>query len=117
MSVAFLAAADAGRLGEGGTGALWIAPELVEGAPPAESCSQRAAVQPRELVFETLQPENFDAELPGQLALGARGVVAFEWNAGTGELSYTTSTAAGMFSDLAPSLVAYLPSGPRCESR
>jgi hypothetical protein len=116
LSVAF-AATDAGRVGESGTGAMWIAPELVTAAPAARPCSQPTALQARDLVFETLEVEDIDAELPRQLATASHEVVAFEWNAATGELSYTTSADAGVFSDLASSLPASARSGPSCGSR
>lgn len=64
-----LASADAGRVGEDGTGAMWVAPELLgalEGAGlsgcPAESFAQRTD-------------------------LSMHGKVGFEWHPATGELS------------------------------
>ena len=112
-----LAATDAGRVGESGTGAMWVAPELLLDAPAAQPCSQPAAFRTRELVFETVELDDIDAELPRQLAASAREVVAFEWNAHTGELSYNTTAATRVFNDLAPSSPASAPSGPSCGSR
>ncbi|HEY6124522.1 MAG TPA: hypothetical protein VIV63_07705 [Steroidobacteraceae bacterium] len=65
-----LAAADAGRVGEDGTGAMWIAPELLEAASPAASvaCTTPAVVHVTDL--------------------SSAGRVAFEWNPATSELSF-----------------------------
>jgi hypothetical protein len=65
-----LTAADAGRVGEDGTGAMWVAPELLEAVaavgPPG--CTSEAVVE-----VTTLQ---------------TNGRVAFEWHPATGELSF-----------------------------
>ena len=95
-------ATDAGRDNETGADALWVAPELLEapGLPSsAQACAQPAA-QRAELVFEMLDPADMDADLPRLLATGAREVVDFEWNETTGELSFSTTTASSVFSDL-----------------
>jgi hypothetical protein len=67
LALAFLgafAAADAGRVRESSTGAMWVAPELVEsmGAPAYTACA----------------------------SLQTHGHVVFEWHPATGELSFTT---------------------------
>lgn len=109
LLVAFRAT-DAGRAHESGTGAMWIAPELV--GPeltgktlPAQTCSHSAALAAREVVFETLDAdaEAIDADLPRLLASGAREVVRFEWNAATGELGFNTQAGTTVFRDLASS--------------
>lgn len=96
-----LHAEQAGREGESGTGALWIAPELVAGASPALPCGQAASLARRDLVFETLDPADLDTELPRLLAAGTREVVDFTWNPATSELSFTTTAPTAVFSDLA----------------
>ena len=95
-------ATDAGRENPGGTGALWVAHEL-DASPTVDNriqpCNQPAG--PRtELVFEMLEPDDIDTELPRLLATGAREVVDFEWNQATGELSFSTTAASTVFSDL-----------------
>ena len=57
------AAADAGRVGEDGTGAMWVAPELLEAL--GEGVTQPVDLQ-------------------------ANGRVTFEWHPATGELSFAT---------------------------
>jgi hypothetical protein len=74
VSLAFLvigafASADAGRLGEDGTGAMWVAPELLETLEAAlPGCTGNALVTA--------------ADLPAQ------GKVSFVWNPATSELSF-----------------------------
>lgn len=100
--LAALGAPDAGRDDENGTGALWVAPELVAAASHlVQPCGQSAAFHARELVFETLDPGERD-DPPAPAAAG-REMVRFEWNPATGELSYDTSAPSGVFSDLATS--------------
>jgi hypothetical protein len=114
---AVLAAPLAGRHAENGTGAMWIAPELVDAATPVtQPCSQSAALHAREIVFETLSPGEpvDDARL---LATASREMVRFEWNPSTGELSYDTSAAGGVFSDLATSSRISGPPPSSCGSR
>jgi hypothetical protein len=94
-----LAAPAAGPDTEAGLGALRVAPELVADTPVAQLCDQRMG-QPAELIFEMLEPDDIDADLPRLLATRARAVVDFEWNAATGELSYSTDAASTVFSDL-----------------
>jgi hypothetical protein len=113
---AALHAADAGRVHESGTGAMWIAPELVAGSLPVQHCGQKTALQSRELTFETLDPRDIDTELPRLLASATREVVTFEWNAATGELAFSTNAASSVFSDLAASS-RISPSARNCGSR
>jgi hypothetical protein len=95
--VAALAAAPAGRVGENGTGAMWIAPELVAAPMPVVTCGERSAPRSRELVFERLLP-GAPQELPPAAAAG--GAVTFEWNSETGELSFASVAPSGVFDDL-----------------
>jgi hypothetical protein len=106
----------AGRVSESGTGAMWVAPELVAThAGPAQPCAQSAALRAKSLVFETIERgASFDE---ARLASAAREVVSFEWNPATGELSFSTSAPTGVFKDLAASSPAYLRSAPNCGSR
>jgi len=72
VSLTFLGlivAADAGRVGEDGTGAMWIAPELVELLAPAtqSGCTEHIVVT------------------VADLASAGR---TFEWHPETGELSF-----------------------------
>jgi hypothetical protein len=108
---------DAGRLHESGTGAMWIAPELVASSSGVQKCSQAAAMSRPELIFETLDAGDLDDEAPRQLASAAREVVDFQWNPATGELSFHTHATTGIFSDLAPSSAASAASAPSCGSR
>jgi hypothetical protein len=102
--LAVLSAPDAGRDGESGTGAMWIAPELAGAATPtaqAQPCSQSIALHARELLFETIGPG--EGRASPLLAHASREMVRFEWNPATGELSYDTDAPTGVFSDLAAS--------------
>ena len=65
-----LAAAEAGRVGEDGTGAMWVAPELMDAGKPATllGCANRAVAQVADLT--------------------SAGRVAFEWHPATSELSF-----------------------------
>jgi hypothetical protein len=99
--VALLAAAQAGRPGEDGSGAMWIAPELIELIPlesRTENCALREGSPGQELVFEVIRlDERPDtARFVGDI----RRPVAFEWNARTGELSIAGSAGKGMFRDV-----------------
>jgi hypothetical protein len=72
--VAFLgafAAADAGRLGESSTGAMWVAPELLEALDKARfpDCTHDVVIK---------------------ADLQTNGRVVFEWHPDTGELSFAT---------------------------
>ena len=69
MLVSTLAAANAGRVGEDGTGAVWVAPELLEAlnAGRFPDCGHEAIIK---------------------TDLAANGRVVFEWHPATGELSF-----------------------------
>lgn len=116
FSFAALHAADAGRVGESGSGAMWIAPELVQVqvqmSAPVQPCSATASLRTRQLVFETLEP---GGEEPGLPPAAGREVVSFEWNPRTGELYYHTRAPTGIFSDLVAASPASDPRGPSCE--
>jgi hypothetical protein len=117
FSVAVLMATDAGRDSENGTGAMWVAPELVVSSPLVQTCGQPAG-QRSELVFETLEPDDIDTELPRLMAMAAREVVDFEWHSATGELSFSTTAPSAVFSDLEfPTSRASAHQGPSCGSR
>lgn len=117
LSFATLTATNAGRDGENGTGAMWIAPELVADSFQVQTCSQQAG-QRSDLVFETLQPEDIDTEMPRMMATAAREVVDFEWNAASGELGFSTTAPSAVFSDLEYPTSRDSPrQGPSCGSR
>lgn len=111
-----LRAADAGRTHENGTGAMWIAPELVEDALPSLPCGLSATMVGREVVFETLAAADIDEDLPRLMASAAREVVTFEWNDATGELTFSTDASTEVISDLAPSSQASSASTRNCGS-
>jgi hypothetical protein len=115
LCVSALFATDAGREGESGAGALWVAPELVNVHPDAQPCSQLADLRAPELMFEVLDPDRIDADRPQLLVSATREVVTFEWNATTGELSYIATAPTRMFSDLGYATQASAAVGPRCE--
>lgn len=96
--VALVAAAQAGRPGEDGSGVMWIAPELLPPKPIAEHCARRDPSVSREIVFEVIR---LDDRLDTASLVGdTRRPVAFEWNAVTGELSIAGSAGNGMFPDV-----------------
>ena len=113
--------ADAGRVSESGTGAMWIAPEIVSSGIKtptlAQSCNQESRARARELVFETLAPEDIDAELPRLMAEASHEVVDFQWNPATSELSFDTSAPPAVFSDLAHLAGASAGPAASCGSR
>ncbi len=108
----------AGRVGEDGTGAMWIAPELLErSTPPITACGLPGRTQPVELRFERVHVDDMDLNAP-QLAVQVtdREAVAFEWNPATSELHFRATAGSHVFSDLAvPSDGAMDP--PHCGSR
>lgn len=111
-------AVDAGRVGESGSGAVWIAPELLATAPPAATpCSQKTSLQPRGLVFETIEAGEVDAQQARELTAAAREMVRFEWDPATSELRYDTTATTAVFSDLVPSSPASAHRGRTCVSR
>jgi hypothetical protein len=101
--VVLAVAANAGHENENGTGAMWIAPELVavQAPPAASACSQSALPQPAQLRFEMLDPADIEEHL-ARPPVSTRAVVDFEWNAASGELSFQSSSGSTVFSDLAP---------------
>ena len=112
LFVAFMAT-DAGHVHEDGTGALWIAPELVD-TPPAQFCSQSASLTRQDVVFERLELDELDvASLP---AASSRDVVRFDWNAATGELSFRTTSSPGLFGDVAPLAQGVVDSASSCRT-
>jgi hypothetical protein len=85
-----LGATDAGFRGEDGSGMVWVAAELLapDGGDPG--CRVEPLPQKAALHFETVDPSDEDtAEAAETMAGGAGGMVNFEWNAATGELSFT----------------------------
>lgn len=101
---ALSAAALAGRVGEDGTGTLWIAPELIASATPlADACAFPARTQPVELRFEMLHPDDIDSHAPllAGLTNDHREVVDFDWNPATSELQFRAASGSQVFSDLA----------------
>ena len=108
-------ASAAGRVREGGGGTWWSAPDLLQAASPAQSCSH-AGAQVRDLVFETLELDADDLRDVEALAAARREVVRFDWNPATGELTYDTAAPTSVFNDLAPSAGVSAPV-LSCESR
>jgi hypothetical protein len=91
-------ATAAGRVGENGTGAAWIAPELLR-ASTATPCTQHSRPQPVELRFERLDPDDIDSHaMPAE---SGRNAVSFHWNPSSSELTYRAGAASDVFSDLA----------------
>jgi hypothetical protein len=98
---ALSAASLAGRVGEDGTGAMWIAAELVQSAAPITSnCNQPLRIQNVDLKFEVVDFQDSDSQA-SPLA-DNHDSVDFEWNPATSELSYRAGTGASVFSDLVP---------------
>jgi len=69
MLLAAFAATDAGRVGEDGTGAMWVAPELLE-------------------VLNRSRFPDCTHEVVIKADLQTNGRVIFEWHPDTGELSF-----------------------------
>ena len=65
-------AEDAGRAGEDGTGAMWVAPELLDalGAVRLPACNHKVVIEAADLQ--------------------SNGRVVFEWHPATGELTFAT---------------------------
>jgi hypothetical protein len=87
-------ASQAGRVGEDGSGAMWIAPELVRSTPSLRECSQAGHAVALPLTFEKLELSAAETmvETP-------RGTI-FAWNPATGELGFTGTIPASVFTDL-----------------
>jgi len=95
-----LAAADAGRVGEDGTGAMWVAPELLEalGAAKFPGCTHEVVIEAADLQ--------------------SNGLVVFAWHPATGELTFTTNGVKPAIT--LPEEVSLEPLNPAirsCESR
>jgi hypothetical protein len=112
-----LGAPKAGRVGESNGGGPWAEPGQKNARVFAQPCGEVTFHEPRELVFETVEPGDLDADDIRRLAAGGHEVVSFQWNAGTGELTYDTSAPTGVFSDLALSSQASFQVRPLCVSR
>lgn len=115
VALACFAARDAGRVSQAGLEMGWLA---AEDSALAQPCSEAVTGQPASLVFERIRLGDADTDLPELLAANAREVVNFEWNPATGELSYRTTTATKIFSDLErASTRAASPADLSCVSR
>jgi hypothetical protein len=100
MLLGAFAAADAGRVGEDGTGAMLVAAELLDalGSARVPGCIH-------EEVIETAAPQT-------------NGRVVFEWHPATGELSFATDSiqpALTLPEDFSAELLAQTTQS--CESR
>jgi hypothetical protein len=88
-----LGAADAGFRGEDGSGMVWVAAELLapDGGDPG--CRIEPLPQKAALHFETVESsDEYTAEAAETMAGGTSSMVSFEWNAATGELSFTADS-------------------------
>lgn len=94
-----LVAPLAGRVGEDGSGAMWIAPELLR-TVPAQTCARGMDEQRSALVFEYLEPENAEREALRQMAATSRNGLPLDWNPVTRELELAGSHHTGMFGDV-----------------
>jgi hypothetical protein len=101
------AAAQAGRVGEDGSGAMWIAPELVSKVSVGEPCSHAVRPASRDVVFEVVHWGD-EAE-QARVIRGSSRAVAFEWNEATSELSLADSSGTAIFDDLENSAVVDSP--------
>jgi hypothetical protein len=81
-------------VGEDGSGAMWIAPELVRSAPSVRECSQAGYAVALPLTFEKL-----DWSAAETMVETPRGAI-FAWNPATGELGFTGTIPASVFTDL-----------------
>lgn len=118
VALACFAARDAGRDSQAGLEMGWLVAADHPALALAQPCSEAVTGQPASLVFERIRLGDADAELPELLAANAREVVNFEWNPATGELSYRTTTATKIFSDLErASTRAASPADLSCVSR
>jgi hypothetical protein len=95
---AIFASSLAGRAGEDGSGAMWIASDLLVSPAPVQTCSQHDELGSRELVFEIIVDEG-QPDWATEGMLGGSAVI-FEWNEMTGELTFASTATAGVFSDL-----------------
>jgi hypothetical protein len=87
-----LGAADAGFHGEDGSGMVWVAAELLVPDSGDPGCRIVTLPQKAALHFETVDSSaEYTAEAAETLAGGTGRMVSFDWNAATGELSFTAS--------------------------
>jgi hypothetical protein len=115
FAIAALAIASvAGREGEDGTGAMWIAPELAALTSPRSgtACHLPARGRSVALSFELLK---MDPDSAPYLAEFTTPQVDFDWNPATGELHYRAASGSRVFSDLALASDGGSPR-PSCES-
>jgi hypothetical protein len=83
----------------------------------ATLCNATGDAEPRDIVFEWVQPGDLDVEDIRRLATGSREVVAFHWSEKTGELSFDTTAPTAVFSDLTASAPASGRTPASCGSR
>jgi hypothetical protein len=93
-----LAAAQAGRVGEDGSGAMWIVPELVSRRPSITACTHTVQPAKRDIVFEVIRAQAGSNDV--RLLRGASGAVVFEWNEATSELSFAAIPSTKIFDDV-----------------
>jgi hypothetical protein len=105
--VAMFVAAQAGRVGEDGSGAMWIASELLPKVPVGEPCSHDVRPASPDVVFEVIHWD--DAAEEARLIRGSSRAVAFDLNETTSELSLAESSATAIFGDLVDSTVVDSP--------
>jgi hypothetical protein len=89
---------------------------------PAEAvsldCLYAAVDEPSELRFEMISADSEQDSEAAMLAAGANRLVSFQWNAGTGELSYTARAASAAITlPGAPVTAAAVQTTSSCESR
>lgn len=94
-----IVAEDAGRVGEDGTGAMWVAPELLDalGEIRLPGCSHEVVIEAADLQ--------------------SNGRVVFEWHPATGELTFATNEVKPEF--MLPEVVSLKPlnsANQSCES-
>ena len=96
----------------------WMAAAPYPRHLPPTLCNETSDdMEPRDLVFEWVEPGDLDEEDFRLLTGGNREVVAFHWSESTGELSFDTTAPTGVFNDLLASSPASAGSPPMCGSR
>jgi hypothetical protein len=90
-------------VGEDGSGAMWIAPELVSKGPVGEPCAHAVRPATRDVVFEVVRWG--DEAGQARVIRDSSRAVAFEWNEATSELSLAETSGTAMFDDLEDSAV------------
>jgi hypothetical protein len=96
-ALVLMVSTQAGRIGEDGSGAMWIAPELLAAKTRVEPCNRRNPASTRDVVFEVIRLEDHPDSPHFETRQGA---VAFEWNAATGELSFAGTSRGEIFPDV-----------------